>query len=219
MGLLAWRLYEVDGAEHAFLRAAAAAVLMAIAIFGFVIPALSYFFPSSTLARVLRDSGCAQPVAAAVGYQEPSLVFLAGTDTRLTDSIWRCRVPARRWVPVRLYRSAPGEELCAARRSDWPALHRRTSHRGHEFQHRTSHHHCGLSLARGLMSASDRLEACYRHGGHHSRYRLRTMLRLIFVLFARRPRAARRQSHASGCRDRGRARRDRGHSGRDAVTG
>jgi hypothetical protein len=26
-------------------------------------------------------------VAAAVGYQEPSLVFLAGTDTRLTDSV------------------------------------------------------------------------------------------------------------------------------------
>jgi hypothetical protein len=35
---------------------------------------------------VLRDSGCAHPEAAAVGYQEPSLVFLAGTGTRLTDS-------------------------------------------------------------------------------------------------------------------------------------
>ena len=41
---------------------------------------------ASTLARVLRDSGCAQPqVAAAAGYHEPSLVFLAGTATRLTD--------------------------------------------------------------------------------------------------------------------------------------
>jgi hypothetical protein len=43
-------------------------------------------FPSVTLARILRDSGCAHPVAAAVGYHEPSLVFLAGTATRLTDS-------------------------------------------------------------------------------------------------------------------------------------
>jgi len=87
MGLLAWRLYEVDGAEHALLRAVAAAVLTAIAIFGFIIPGLAYLFPSPTLARVLRDSGCAHPEAAAVGYQEPSLVFLAGTNTRLTDSV------------------------------------------------------------------------------------------------------------------------------------
>ena len=86
MGLLAWRLYEADGAEHALLRAVAAAVLTAIAIFGFIVPGLSYLFPSPALARVLRDSGCAQAEAAAVGYQEPSLVFLAGTETRLTDS-------------------------------------------------------------------------------------------------------------------------------------
>ena len=56
-----------------------------IALFGVVIPALEPVFPSPILARVLRESGCAQPVAAAVGYQEPSLVFLAGTPTRLTD--------------------------------------------------------------------------------------------------------------------------------------
>jgi 4-amino-4-deoxy-L-arabinose transferase-like glycosyltransferase len=86
MGLLAWRLYEVDGAEHALLRAVVAAVLIAIAIFGFIVPGLSYLFPSLALARVLRDSGCARAEAAAVGYQEPSLVFLAGTETRLTDS-------------------------------------------------------------------------------------------------------------------------------------
>jgi 4-amino-4-deoxy-L-arabinose transferase-like glycosyltransferase len=85
MGLLAWRLYEADGAEHALLRAVASAVLSGIAIFGLVVPGLGYLFPSPTLARVLRDSGCAHPVAAAAGYQEPSLVFLAGTDTRMTD--------------------------------------------------------------------------------------------------------------------------------------
>jgi 4-amino-4-deoxy-L-arabinose transferase-like glycosyltransferase len=86
MGLLAWRLYEVDGAEHALLRATTAALLTAIAIFSVVLPSLSYFFPSLTLVRFLRAGGCANPVAAAAGYQEPSLVFLAGTDTRLTDS-------------------------------------------------------------------------------------------------------------------------------------
>jgi 4-amino-4-deoxy-L-arabinose transferase-like glycosyltransferase len=86
MGLLAWRLYEVDGAEHALLRATAAALLTAIAIFGVVIPSLSYLFPSITVSRFLRAGGCDSPVAAAAGYQEPSLVFLAGTETRLTDS-------------------------------------------------------------------------------------------------------------------------------------
>ncbi|HEY7662028.1 MAG TPA: glycosyltransferase family 39 protein [Xanthobacteraceae bacterium] len=86
MGFLAWRLYGDDGAEHSLLRAIAAAILSAIAIFGLIIPSLSQLFPSPALARVLREAGCAQPEAAAVGYQEPSLVFLAGTATRLTDT-------------------------------------------------------------------------------------------------------------------------------------
>jgi hypothetical protein len=42
-------------------------------------------FPSAAIARVLRTSGCTQPLAAAAGYQEPSLVFLVGTETRMTD--------------------------------------------------------------------------------------------------------------------------------------
>jgi hypothetical protein len=87
MGLLAWRLYAVDGAEHALLRAIASAVLTSMAIYGVVIPALGYLFPSPALARILRESGCAHPLAAAAGYREPSLVFLAGTETRLTDGI------------------------------------------------------------------------------------------------------------------------------------
>jgi hypothetical protein len=86
VGMIAWRLYEVDGAEQSLLRGIAAAVLLAIALFGVVIPALEPVFLSPTLARILRDSGCPRPVvAASVGYQEPSLVFLAGTPTRLTD--------------------------------------------------------------------------------------------------------------------------------------
>ena len=86
MGFLAWRLYQTDGAEHSLLRGVTAAVLTAIAIFALVVPSLGQLFPSVTLARILRDSGCAHPAAAAVGYQEPSLVFLAGTGTRLTDT-------------------------------------------------------------------------------------------------------------------------------------
>ena len=86
LGFLAWRLYQADGAEHSLLRAIAAAILTAIATFGLIIPSLGQLFPSATLARILRESGCARPEAAAVGYQEPSLVFLAGTATRLADT-------------------------------------------------------------------------------------------------------------------------------------
>ena len=38
MGFLAWRLYAADGAEHSLLRAIAAAILTAIAIFGLIVP-------------------------------------------------------------------------------------------------------------------------------------------------------------------------------------
>ena len=86
LGFLAWRLYETDGAEQSLLRAMVAALLMAIATFSLILPSLGQLFPSVSLARVLRDSGCAQPVAASAGYHEPSLVFLAGTSTRLTDA-------------------------------------------------------------------------------------------------------------------------------------
>lgn len=85
MGFRAWQLYGSDGAEHALLRGAVAALLVSTAIFGLVIPALHSAFPSMALAKVLRDSGCQDPVAASAGYHEPSLVFLAGTETRLTD--------------------------------------------------------------------------------------------------------------------------------------
>src|SRR5262249_11957680 len=86
MGLLAWRLYDADGAERSLLRATIASLLLMTALFGLIVPALTALFPSATLAHLLRESGCDEPVAASAGYHEPSLVFLAGTDTRLSDA-------------------------------------------------------------------------------------------------------------------------------------
>jgi len=86
MGLLGWRLYDADGAELSLLRATTAALLLTVALFGLVVPALHPVFPSMALAKLLRESGCSEPLAASSGYHEPSLVFLAGTATRLTDA-------------------------------------------------------------------------------------------------------------------------------------
>ena len=76
-----------------------------------------------TLARILRDSGCAHPVAAAAGYHEPSLVFLAGTATRLTDGAGAAEFLRGGRLPLRLRRGAPGAQLRAARRSHRLALY------------------------------------------------------------------------------------------------
>jgi hypothetical protein len=84
--LFAWQLYDDDGAERAFLRATAAAVLMAFGVYGVVVPSLGPGFPAVTLAQVLKDSSCEHPLAASAGYEEPSLVFLAGTTMRFTDA-------------------------------------------------------------------------------------------------------------------------------------
>ncbi len=84
-GLLAWRLFEPDGPVRSLQRAMVASLLISIGTYGFLLPVLGKLFPSVTLARVLRTSDCDRPLAAAAGFHEPSLVFLAGTATRLTD--------------------------------------------------------------------------------------------------------------------------------------
>ena len=84
-GVYAWRSYGTDGAELALLRGLSAAVLLAIGICGIVLPSLDAAFPGVALARLLHGVACDRPVAASVGYEEPSIVFLAGTKTHLLD--------------------------------------------------------------------------------------------------------------------------------------
>jgi 4-amino-4-deoxy-L-arabinose transferase-like glycosyltransferase len=84
-GFYAWRLYDVEGAERSLVRAAAAAVLMIVAVLGVAVPLMRPIFPSRQLAEMINEPGCPYPVVASAGYHEPSLVFLAGTRTRLVD--------------------------------------------------------------------------------------------------------------------------------------
>jgi 4-amino-4-deoxy-L-arabinose transferase-like glycosyltransferase len=87
-GLFAWWLYEVDGPERSLLRAMVSSVLVAITVYAVTFPSLPALFPSALVADAVRASGCEQPHVASTGYyEEPSLVFLLGTDTRFTDGI------------------------------------------------------------------------------------------------------------------------------------
>jgi hypothetical protein len=78
-------LFEVDGAERSLLRATVASILIAFAVYAVAVPSITALFPSAVVARAIRSAECPTPGVAAAGYHEPSLVFLAGTETRLTD--------------------------------------------------------------------------------------------------------------------------------------
>lgn len=84
-GLFAWWLYDDNHAERSLLNAVVAAMFLAIAVYGVVLPALTPLFPSAEIARALRNVVCVGPKAAAAGFHEPSLVFMTGTSTLLTD--------------------------------------------------------------------------------------------------------------------------------------
>src|SRR4029077_18417868 len=84
-GLFAWWLYDDNRAERSLLNAVAAAMFLAMAVYGVVVPALTPVFPSAEIARALRTVVCVGPKAAAAGFHEPSLVFMNGSETLLTD--------------------------------------------------------------------------------------------------------------------------------------
>ncbi len=65
-------------------RAGATALLIYVAVWGFVFPALSPIWISSRLTQAVAEvSQCADPEVMSVGFNEPSFVFLNGTATRL----------------------------------------------------------------------------------------------------------------------------------------
>lgn len=84
-GLFAWWMYDDNRAERSLLNAVAASLALAICIYGIVLPALTPLFPSVQIARALRSVECIGPRAVAAGYHEPSLVFMVGTQTLLTN--------------------------------------------------------------------------------------------------------------------------------------
>jgi 4-amino-4-deoxy-L-arabinose transferase-like glycosyltransferase len=87
-GLFAWRLYDVDGPERALLRGMVASVLIAISAYAVTIPSLPALFPSAMIANETRSAECPQPQFVATrSYEEPSLMFLLGTNFRFADTM------------------------------------------------------------------------------------------------------------------------------------
>jgi 4-amino-4-deoxy-L-arabinose transferase-like glycosyltransferase len=84
-GLFAWWMYDDYRAERSLLNAVASSLFLGVSIYCIILPALTPLFPSAEIARALRNVVCVGPKAAAAGYHEPSLVFMTGTSTQLTD--------------------------------------------------------------------------------------------------------------------------------------
>lgn len=85
-GLFAWWMYDEKHAERSLLNAFVSALALAFGTYWVVVPSVKAMFPAVQIARVLRNVECKGPLAAAAGYQEPSLVFLSGTGTLLTSA-------------------------------------------------------------------------------------------------------------------------------------
>ena len=86
-GLFAWWLYEVDGPERALLRGMVASVLVGVTVYAITFPAMPSLFPSELVSEAVHETGCKDPQVASTGYyQEPSVVFLLGTETKFTDA-------------------------------------------------------------------------------------------------------------------------------------
>ncbi|HWW48978.1 MAG TPA: glycosyltransferase family 39 protein [Xanthobacteraceae bacterium] len=84
-GLFAWWLYDDVRAEQSVLCSVAASLFLSVTLLGIVVPSLAPLFPSVEVARALRNVECVKPQSAAAGFHEPSLVFMTGTSTLLTD--------------------------------------------------------------------------------------------------------------------------------------
>ncbi|WP_349360962.1 glycosyltransferase family 39 protein [Stappia sp.] len=81
-GIAAMRAMAQGAAARALPSTLAAGLLLIVATWGFTMPALSPIWVSPRLAEAVeRFAPCADPQVANVGFNEPSYIFLQGTDT------------------------------------------------------------------------------------------------------------------------------------------
>ncbi|KMO32953.1 glycosyl transferase [Methylobacterium variabile] len=86
VAFLAWRAFADGWPERSLAVAVLAGALLGPAVFGLTQPVLAALKVSPRLAALRDALPCANPKVATLGYREPSLVFLIGTDLAMLDS-------------------------------------------------------------------------------------------------------------------------------------
>ncbi len=86
VAFFAWRLFVRSEVLKSAVAGVIAASLLSVAVFGLVQPVLRSLKLSPRLAEAARAVGCDNPLIGTVGYREPSLVFLTGTDLEMLDT-------------------------------------------------------------------------------------------------------------------------------------
>ncbi|WP_425523157.1 ArnT family glycosyltransferase [Microvirga splendida] len=86
LALLAWWLFVKNRMVPTLWASFISSAFLAIGVFGFAQLDLRSLKISDRLAEVARNLPCENPQVATLGYREPSLVFLAGTNLDMLDS-------------------------------------------------------------------------------------------------------------------------------------
>jgi 4-amino-4-deoxy-L-arabinose transferase-like glycosyltransferase len=86
VAFLSARAFARGAVARAALIAAAASPLLALGVLGLAPRDLRSLKLSPRLAEVARGIGCEEPLIGSLGYREPSLVFLVGTNLELIES-------------------------------------------------------------------------------------------------------------------------------------
>jgi 4-amino-4-deoxy-L-arabinose transferase-like glycosyltransferase len=85
LAALAWRRYNAGADQEGLFLSSLAALVLFAAIGWAAIPAVPSIWPAPRLLEAAAPGTCAAPHYASLGYREPSLVFLGGTDVEMPD--------------------------------------------------------------------------------------------------------------------------------------
>ncbi|QFU16706.1 ArnT family glycosyltransferase [Microvirga thermotolerans] len=86
IALYAWRLFVRNQVVRSLWLGFASAACLSVGVFGFAQLDLRSLKLSPRLAEVARNMSCENPLVATLGYREPSLVFLTGTNLEMLET-------------------------------------------------------------------------------------------------------------------------------------